>query len=90
MSFFYHMSDRSSGINMGTLSVEVKTVDKTWFIVFGKRGNQGNTWHQGIVDLSVRAIVFSELCGSRNTHTHPTEGCWNSDGEGGRVKRQNV
>ena len=50
------MYDRSSSNAMGTLSVDVKTVDKTWFIVFGKRGNQGNMWHQGTVDLSVRAI----------------------------------
>lgn len=58
MSFFYHMSDRSNSDAMGTLSVEVKTVDKTWFILFRKAGDQNNTWHQGTVDLSVR-IIFS-------------------------------
>ena len=55
MSFFYHMSDRrQTRNNMGTLLVEVKTVDKTWFAVFWKAGDQGNQWHQGQVDLSVR------------------------------------
>ena len=55
MSFFYHMSDRHpTRINMGTLLVEVKTVDKTWFAVFWKAGDQGDQWHQGHVDLSVR------------------------------------
>lgn len=54
MSFFYHMS----GNSMGTLSVEIKTVDKMWFMVFRKAGDQGNTWYQGTVDLSVR-IIFS-------------------------------
>jgi len=58
MSFFYHMSDRSSGNNMGTLLVEVKTVDKTWFAVFWKAGNQGDKWHQGNVDLSVSTCSF--------------------------------
>ena len=58
MSFFYHMSDRKSGNSVGSLSVEIKMVDKTWFIVFWKAGDQGNTWHQGTVDLSVR-IHFS-------------------------------
>lgn len=49
------MSDRHvTRINMGTLLVEVKTVDKTWFAVFWKAGDQGNQWHQGHVDLSVR------------------------------------
>ena len=38
---------------MGTLTVEVKTVDKTWFAVFHKGGDQGDKWHQGHVDLSV-------------------------------------
>ena len=62
MSFFYHMSDRSSGNNMGTLLVEVKTVDKTWFAVFWKAGNQGDKWHQGNVDLSVRSLsLFDKL-----------------------------
>ena len=52
------MSDQKFGNSVGTLSVEIKTVDKTWFIVFWKAGDQGNTWHQGTVDLSVR-IHFS-------------------------------
>lgn len=43
---------------MGTLTVEVKTVDKTWFAVFHKGGNQGDTWHQGNVDLSVSLWHF--------------------------------
>ena len=38
---------------MGTLTVEVKTVDKTWFAVFHKGGDQGDKWHHGNVDLSV-------------------------------------
>ena len=42
---------------MGTLTVEVKTVDKTWFAVFYKGGDQGDTWHQGNVDLSVRILA---------------------------------
>ena len=42
---------------MGTLTVEVKTVDKTWFAVFYKGGDQGDTWHQGNVDLSVRVLA---------------------------------
>ena len=42
---------------MGTLLVEVKTVDKTWFAVFWKAGDQGDKWHQGHVDLSVRNIL---------------------------------
>lgn len=59
MSFFYHMSDRIvGGNNMGSLLVEVKTVQKTWFAVFWKAGNQGNQWHQGNVDLSVRSRFF--------------------------------
>lgn len=58
MTFFYHMSCRKlygpkKVDQMGTLTVEVKTVDKTWFAVFHKGGDQGNTWHQGSVDLSV-------------------------------------
>ena len=57
MSFFYHMLStklyKSKIPQMGTLTVEVKTVDKTWFAVFHKGGDQGNTWHQGNVDLSV-------------------------------------
>jgi len=54
LSFFYHMSDRqATPISMGTLLVEVKTVDKTWFAVFWKAGDQGDQWHQGHVDLSV-------------------------------------
>ena len=58
-SFFYHMSDRTiAGNSMGTLSVDIKTVDKTWFMVFRKAGDQGNTWHQGAVDLSVRIYFF--------------------------------
>ena len=49
------MSDRyKTRINMGTLLVEVKTVAKTWFAVFWKAGDQGDQWHQGHVDLSVR------------------------------------
>ena len=60
MSFFYHMSDRTGGDDkMGSLLVEVKTVDKTWFAVFWKAGNQGNKWHQGNVDLSVRSRFLS-------------------------------
>ena len=43
---------------MGTLTVEVKTVDKTWFAVFHKGGDQGDTWHQGNVDLSVSLWHF--------------------------------
>lgn len=52
------MSDRSNSNSMGTLSVEMKTVDKIWFMVFRKAGDQGNTWHQGTVDLSVRIIFL--------------------------------
>ena len=54
------MSDRSNSNSMGTLSVELKTVDKIWFMVFRKAGDQGNTWHQGTVDLSVRIhnVIF--------------------------------
>ncbi|XP_020606747.1 MAM and LDL-receptor class A domain-containing protein 1-like [Orbicella faveolata] len=70
ISFFYHMSDRSKyGDSMGTLSVEIKTVDKTWFMVFWKAGDQGNTWHQGTVDLSVYeglvAVRFTAAKGRR-------------------------
>ena len=43
---------------MGTLTVEVKTVDKTWFAVFHKGGNQGDKWHHGNVDLSVSLWHF--------------------------------
>jgi len=50
------MSDRSNSSAMGTLSVEIKTVDKTWFMVFWRAGDQGNRWNQGTVDLSVRLI----------------------------------
>lgn len=47
------MSDRTNKSEMGTLLVEVKTVDKTWFAVFWKAGDQGDKWYQGYVDLSV-------------------------------------
>lgn len=50
------MSNRANGDGMGTLLVEVKTVDKTWFAVFWKAGNQGDTWHEGNVDLSVSCL----------------------------------
>ena len=54
------MSDRTGGDDyMGSLLVEVKTVHKTWFAVFWKAGNQGNKWHQGNVDLSVRSRFLS-------------------------------
>ena len=43
---------------MGTLTVEVKTVDKTWFAVFHKGGDQGDKWHHGNVDLSVSLKHF--------------------------------
>ena len=63
MSFFYHMSSLKllgprKIPQMGTLTVEVKTVDKTWFAVFHKGGDQGDTWHQGHVDLSVSLWHF--------------------------------
>lgn len=51
-TFFYHMNDRSNKTEMGSLAVEVKTVDQTWFMVFRKAGDQGNIWHQGTIDLS--------------------------------------
>lgn len=65
VSFFYHML----GSNMGTLLVEVKTVDKTWFAVFWKAGDQGDKWHQGQVDLSgykgLVAVKFTAAKGGR-------------------------
>ena len=62
MTFFYHMFNRANGNDeMGTLLVEVKTVDKTWFAVFWKAGNQGNTWHEGKVDLSVSCLNFLDF-----------------------------
>jgi len=74
MSFFYHMSYRSSGnsMHMGTLLVEVKTVDKTWFAVFWKAGNQGGKWHEGNVDLSVRSFsLFDKLVLWNGFHLSP-------------------
>lgn len=56
MTFFYHMNDRSNKMEMGSLAVEVKTVDQTWFMVFRKAGDQGDIWHQGTIDLSVRHL----------------------------------
>lgn len=56
MTFFYHMNDRSNKKEMGSLAVEVKTVDQTWFMVFRKAGDQGDIWHQGTIDLSVRHL----------------------------------
>lgn len=60
-TFFYHMNDRSNKTEMGSLAVEVKTVDQTWFMVFRKAGDQGNIWHQGTIDLSVRHLSLSLL-----------------------------
>ncbi|PFX20514.1 Thrombospondin-3b [Stylophora pistillata] len=58
-TFFYHMNDRSNKTEMGSLAVEVKTVDQTWFMVFRKAGDQGNIWHRGTIDLSVRHLSLS-------------------------------
>lgn len=39
MSFFYYMFDRFNSNFMGILSVEMKIVDKIWFMVFRKVGD---------------------------------------------------
>jgi len=75
MSFFYHMSDRSSGNNMGTLLVEVKTVDKTWFAVFWKAGSQGDKWLQGNVDLSVSSFILVDKLGRLNSFNFNYKSC---------------
>ena len=78
MSFFYHMSDRSNSNAMGTLSVEIKTVRKTWFMVFRKAGDQGNTWHQGTVDLSVRIIFPVDKLFSLSPYIYGSSPHWDS------------
>ncbi|XP_074635587.1 thrombospondin-3-like isoform X2 [Acropora palmata] len=72
LSFFYHMSDRqATPISMGTLLVEVKTVDKTWFAVFWKAGDQGDQWHQGHVDLSeYKGLVAIRFTAARGKTYH--------------------
>ncbi|XP_048582493.1 cartilage oligomeric matrix protein-like isoform X2 [Nematostella vectensis] len=53
VSFFYHMWDgRASPTQMGFLQVDVRSTRVTWWQVFQRKGNHGNTWHQAVLDLS--------------------------------------
>lgn len=48
LTFWYHMN----GTHTGSLKVQISTdAGSNWLTVFGKSGNQGNTWQQATVDL---------------------------------------
>lgn len=54
LRFWYHMLGDSSGLTMGTLSVDVSTDGgQTWTNdVWTKSGTQGSSWNLAVVDLS--------------------------------------
>ncbi len=65
MRFNYHMY----GLNMGSLNIEISSNGTNWTSVWSKSGDQGNIWHEAIVDLSSyggssRYIRFNGLIGS--------------------------
>ncbi len=49
LNFDYHMY----GLNMGSLKVEASKDGSSWTTLWTKSGNQGNTWHNASVDISV-------------------------------------
>lgn len=55
LSFWYHMYELVVGYpHMGMLDVEVYYGIYGWHPVFHRALNQGNQWHNAIIDLSVR------------------------------------
>ncbi|EOD06917.1 hypothetical protein EMIHUDRAFT_218624 [Emiliania huxleyi CCMP1516] len=47
LSFFYHMY----GSNMGTLSIEANGTETGWSTLWGRTGDQGNSWLEAVVIL---------------------------------------